>query len=696
MFTDLVISYPYWFLLLAVAAGLGYAVMLYYKNSANKLSAFWTVVLFTLRFISIFLLSLLLLSPYVKTKKKYIEKPIVVMGMDNSRSMILGKDSVFNKRTFPGQWQQLMETLSEKYQVEPYLFGARVQQFIQPDYSDGLSDYSQFIKYIREAYNGMNLGAVILAGDGIYNAGVEPVFTASTFSVPFYTIALGDTNSVADAKITDVRYNSLVYKDNVFPIEVNISAEMLKGANAELVISAFGRKQYKKKIAVTNDHFNASYRFNIQAGETGKHRIEIRLNLREEELNKYNNLSNIFIDVFDNAQKILLLANSPHPDISAISQALKSVTNYETEIKYLKDGHKIKVQEYDLVILHQVPSIEQTSDYLISELVAKEIPVLYVLGRQSSLPRFNQAFKGVNVLTSIGKFEEARADINPLFTRFSYNPEFSAQLEELPPVIVPTGNYVLTDNASVFAYQKINNISTDFPLVVFYDNQNTKSGAFLGEGIWLWRMHNYVNQGNFDAFDSFINKTVQYLVAKKDKRFFRVTGKNEYRNTENIILQAELYNDSYEAVTTSEVSLKLTDEENRQFNYLFSPEGDIYSLDLKRLEVGVYRYLAQTQLGTEKYEASGEFIVSGQSFESKVLKADHRVLYGLAETGNGQMLYPDNMTKLPELLTKSNLLKKRIYFEEKLSGLNTMPWVIFLILFLLSLEWFLRKYFGSY
>ncbi len=39
----------------------------------------------------------------------------------------------------------------------------------------------------------MNLGAVVLAGDGIYNQGVEPLFAASGLSVPIYTIALGDT-----------------------------------------------------------------------------------------------------------------------------------------------------------------------------------------------------------------------------------------------------------------------------------------------------------------------------------------------------------------------------------------------------------------------------------------------------------------------------------------------------------------------
>ena len=106
--------------------------------------------------------------------------------------------------------------------------------------------------------------------------------------------------------------------------------------------------------------------------------------------------------------------------------------------------------------------------------------------------------------------------------------------------------------------------------------------------------------------------------------------------------------------------------------------------------------MAQTHLGTKKYETRGEFIVSGQLFESRRLKADHRTLFRLAESGNGKMLYPDQIAGLPELLANNNRLKSKIYFEEKMSGLNSMPIVIALILLLLSLEWFLRKYFGSY
>jgi len=618
------------------------------------------------------------------------------MGFDNSTSIIQGKDSSFYKATFPEQWINLTQQIGDDYKTESYLFGAEVRKSSAPDFSDELSDYSKFIEHISNEYSAMNIGAVIIAGDGIYNLGVEPVFAASRLSIPFYAIALGDTNSVTDLKISDARFNSLVYKDDIFPLEVSISAEMLKNKDAELVLSAFGKQQEKKRIKITSDDFSASYTFKLRAVETGKHRIKIELITKEAELNNSNNRYNIFIDVINNTQKILILAYSPHPDLTALNQSLRSVKQYETEVNYIKDVNKVNVDDYDLVILHQIPSVFQRSDKLLSDLANKEIPTLYMLGKQSSLPAFNQIFKGVKILTSVGKSEEALADLNSLFTLFSYDMDFASQIEELPPLIVPRGNYITSQNAEIFAYQRINNITTDFPLIVFNSESDTKSGAIIGEGLWMWRMHDYLNNRNFEAFDNFLNKSIQYLVAKKDKRFFRIITKNEYSSSEKVILKAELYNASYESVNGADVSLRLINEEKQQFNYLFSPDANNYSLDLKQLDIGVYRYIAQTQLGNEEYEARGEFIVSGQSFESRRLKADHNMLFRLARVGNGKMLYPDELSELPEILADNDHLKKRIYFEEKLSGLNTMPIIIAIILFLLSLEWFLRKYFGSY
>ena len=258
--------------------------------------------------------------------------------------------------------------MRENYRIEAYLFGSEVRKSGIPDNTDATSDYSELISHIKNEYNGMNLGAIVLAGDGIYNKGTEPVFAASGLSVPFYTIALGDTMAKKDIKITDMRYNSLVYKDDIFPLEISITADKLKGKKAELAVSAFGETQQKKRISIKDDDFSATYSFKLLAKKTGKHHIKIDILLNEEELNKQNNHESIFVDVFDNEQKILILANSPHPDISAINQSLASYQQYETEVAYSKDLNMIKIKDYDLVILHQLPSVFQRTDELFSEL----------------------------------------------------------------------------------------------------------------------------------------------------------------------------------------------------------------------------------------------------------------------------------------------------------------------------------------
>ncbi len=94
---------------------------------ANKIGRFWTTILFIFRFLSVFLLAALLLSPYFKTREKFVEKPIVVLGYDNSQSIVLGRDSAFYKTTFSQQWHNIPSLIGEDYNTETYLFGSQGQ-----------------------------------------------------------------------------------------------------------------------------------------------------------------------------------------------------------------------------------------------------------------------------------------------------------------------------------------------------------------------------------------------------------------------------------------------------------------------------------------------------------------------------------------------------------------------------------------
>jgi len=671
---ELTISYSWWTILVVIIIGLAYSSLLYTKNPLNKLSFILTILLFVFRFFTVSILVFLLLSPNIKTKRKQIEKPIIIFGQDNSRSILMTGDSIYYTDTLVIGLNSIMSELSQNNEIVSYLFGDIVSEGSYPDYSDNKSNYSDFFKHIRQNYTGLNVGAIILAGDGIVNNGIDPVYSASNISYPVYTIALGDTSQTRDIKIDDIRHNSLVYLDDIFPVEVSLSANLLKGNRTKIKLLENNKVIAQKEVVISNDSYRKSVIFNIEAENTGRRRFSLMLEPIEGETNIENNVRNIFIDVLNSRQKILLLANAPHPDIGALNQSLLTNRNYEVEIEYIRNFSK-KVDEFDLVVLHQLPSKTNAAISVLRNIVDNEIPVLYILGNQSQLSVFNRHFEGMDVRSAAGSTVSAQFEFNNSFTYFSFNDELATQLASLPPLVVPLGNYVLSTGAEVFGWQRINGTITDFPLIAFFNIINLKSGVISGEGLWLWRIHDYLLYNNSSAVDAFVSKVVMFLIAAVDKRQFRVVTQGEFNSRQDVELVAELYNSALELDNSAEVHLTLTNETNEKFNFAFSPYDDYYTLNLNKLPVGVYGYRASVKLGSKNYSDVGEFIVQQLDNESKNLNADYGMLSRLASEHDGNMYYTDELNELMLAINNTTMTSK-IHYEDKFSGLNTIYLVL--------------------
>ena len=92
----------------------------------------------------------------------------------------------------------------------------------------------------------------------------------------------------------------------------------------------------------------------------------------------------------------------------------------------------------------------------------------------------------------------------------------------------------------------------------------------------------------------------------------------------------------------------------------------------------------------------GGFTVSPVVAEQVSLRAAHELLLALAEDHGGSMVTPDRMGQLPELLKERGDVKSVIHSEKKFVEFIDIWWVLIIILVLLSGEWFLRKWSGSY
>jgi hypothetical protein len=390
---DLTFQYPSWFLILCILLGLLYTAILYFRDRSFKDAPRWLPPgLALLRFLAVTLISILLLTPLLKRLKTDTKKPIVVLAQDQSQSIAQAMDSTA-LTDFQLRWQDLYQTLSEDYEVVDYAFGGDVRLRSEDSLNDQATNLSQLFQNIYDRYSNQNLGAVIIATDGIYNQGNNPVYAGQTFNAPVYTVGLGDTIPRKDLVLKRVFHNNIAYLGDRFGIQLDLSAYNCGGANTELRVYKVtnGRSQLlqSETISIEGADFFDTRELLLEANQVGVQRYRVSLSPVAGEVTTANNARDFFIDVLDARQKILLLANSPHPDLTALKQSLLGNKNYEVEVAYIRDLSVIP-EEYDLVILHQLPARGQAIQPLLRRLNEEKVSRLFVLGTQSD---FNQVGK---------------------------------------------------------------------------------------------------------------------------------------------------------------------------------------------------------------------------------------------------------------------------------------------------------------
>ncbi len=686
-------EYPLWFIVFCIAAGIIYAGILYYKDKKLDELSVWMVRLIAFfRFLVVTLLSFLLLSPLLKTVSREVEKPVIIIAQDNSESLVVGKDSAFYKTDYKQNLQKLVDQLDDKYEVRLYTFADKIKEVNSVDslsFDEKQTDISALFDEIETRYANRNTGAIILASDGLYNKGINPVYSSDKIKAPVYTVALGDTTVKKDIILLKAEHNRLAYLGNKFPIEIVVNAKQLRGKNTTLTVIKGDTALFTQLINFSSDAYITTIPVYLEAKETGLQHYKIKLSSLPEEINTNNNNRDVFIEVLDSKQKVVIIAAAPHPDIAAIKESLENNQNYEVE-SYTIDNFDKPLKKYNLVILHQLPGSINTASKIINEINTSDMPVLAFSGAGTILR------SDLSVASGIQKTNECEAVMEQNFSLFTVSDELRKSVKNFPALLCPYGNYSAENNATVLFYQRIGIVDTKTPLMSFSTNGESKIAVFMGEGLWKWRLQDFAVRGNHSLFDELISKTVQYLSVKADKSFFKIIGKNNFLENETIELEAEVYNESYELINEPEVNITIINSDNKKFPYTFSKTTNAYRLNAGMMPVGEYRYEARVKVGEKIYTERGEFSISALQVELMNTIADHQLLYNLSKKHDGEMVYPDELEKLSEKLNNRTDIKSVSYTQNKLADIINLKWIFFLLVALLSFEWFIRKRNGAY
>lgn len=699
MLDSLNIHYPTYYIIGCILLGVLYAVGLYlrHKKFSDK-PAYVPIILGFLRAIAVSAIAYFLLIPILERFKSREQNAIVVIAKDTSQSIKEGMSEQSYAKYLSGL-EQLEDDLGADFEVEVFNFSDRIAVGDSSTLTNLSTDIGAAVDYIENQYSDQHIGAIVLASDGIWNEGRNPLYLGNGITAPLYSVALGDTTIRKDILIKNLLYNKIAYLGDKTEIQVDVQATNVAGAKSLVslskVIDGKVSKLDEKSITMKGNDYFETLSFIVENSTAGNVQYRASVSGVSNEISQTNNTKSAYIDVIDARQEIFILANAPHPDIHALKKTLKINKNYKISQYYGEDN--IPIAKADIVVLHNLPSTKYPINQVISSINRKKTPRIYITGSQTDVSSLIKNDAGLTINGVLGQTNESQATVKSKFNKFVVSDAIKNNLKSYPPVLSPFGEYTLRNSAEVLADQRINGIETSYPLIAFDQHQGIRTVFINGEGIWKWRLFNFLQNDNHEAFDELVKKIFQFASVKDDKRKFRVNiAKNSYKENESIFLDAQLYNDVYELINTPEATLKITSNKGETYDYTFSRTDNYYVVNVGSLAEGTYSYTGITRLEGVELKSTGKFRVESIQKESYNLTANHGLLYQLSEKHNGKVYYPSEIaTAGQEILSNANM-KPIVYQEKDNRPLMHYPWLLIPILLLLGIEWFVRRYTGGY
>ena len=646
-----------------------------------------------LRFISIFILLVLLLGPVLKLVLNQTDKPVIVLLVDDSRSIAL-RDTLKAK--------QLLENIKKsKTNLQEVGYAVQVRGLdgkLDPsEFKAGASDLSGALRKTETDLDGENLSAIVLISDGIFNNGVSPLYALST--VPIHTLAIGDTLKQRDIRLKQLSYNKVVFQGNRFPLRAEVLSTGIENDSYATKISVFASGQLlESKSVVFGERNFHIVDFQLEASKPGLVRYDVVVESIKGEANTANNRMSAVIEVVDSKKQILIVSSSPHPDVKAIVSSIEKNENYSIKV-HIPGVQEIpdvlaEIEKTDVIVFNQVPDNRNSAQALIDKAAKEKIPSFFIIGQQTALRQLPKFGVPINFESS-GQWDEVSGAPGQRFDLFQIPEQTAELLGRTPPLVTPFGKFTFPAEIKPLLVQRIGNVFTERPLFFALEKEGSRMAVLMAEGIWRWRMKEFQLTEKTVVFDELFSKMIQYLGTPEDKRKFRCYPTlRSFNENQPVVLDVQIFNEVFQFEYGIPVQVEITSENGEKKDFSFTPNPSRSSLSLS-LPGGIYRYKAALQRNGKTETDAGVFSVLPGDPESQELSADFGLLRQLAKNSGGKFFTASEWTQLNKWLM-DHPASARVRSDESFYPAIDLIWIFILMVLLAGIEWGIRKAEGGY
>ncbi|NBU81153.1 MAG: hypothetical protein EBS55_05865, partial [Flavobacteriaceae bacterium] len=652
-----------------IAAGLSFYQYFYQVKSKSNL----TLLLAFLRFFSIFGLLLLLINPIISKKIVETVKTPLPIVIDNSASISDLKADKIAMEVF----KKLSENndLPDKFDVQTFQFDSDFLPADTIDFKGKQSNIDIVAKNLKNIYKNQHYPTVLIS-DGNQTSGEDYVFGFNPNNA-VYPIAVGDTATYLDLRISQLNVNKYAFHKNKFPVEIFLNYAGNKSINATFKISQGNTILNQQTVGFSYSKKSATLTVLLPADKVGLQIFKATISSKEQEKNTYNNVKNFAVEVIDQKTEVALVSSISHPDLGAIKRSIE--TNAQRKVTILKPNQINSLTNYNVLILYQ-PNIEFKAVFDQNE--NTKINTWIITGNETdygflNLNQNNYSFK------MSGSKEDYLTSFNSQFNLFAID---NIGFEQFPPLENLFGTITTIGNTNILLSSTIRNIPTNQPLLSFNENQGKRSAFLFGENIWKWRANTYVDKKSFADFDLFLDKTIQYLASNNTRKSLVVNHERFYNSGEGIEITAQYFNKNYELDEKARLTIAVTNTKTKQVkNYDLLRTSNAFQVNLDGLTAGNYAFTLKELNSNSTYSSS--FEVLDFDIEKQFVNPDWNKLNQLASQTKGKAFLPNQTDLLIKQLLADDSYKAVQKTLVKKSPLIDWIWLLILIAITLSSEW---------
>ncbi|MBP7461805.1 MAG: hypothetical protein KBA26_10995 [Candidatus Delongbacteria bacterium] len=704
----------------------GWMVYQQYRSSTFSGPAQWRRYLLLLRWSAWLLLGLLLFQPIIQFSKKYHEKPIDYLVLDNSLSLSLNRG--FSKSDLNEairKWLGDYATLDHEKHL--LLFGDQIKpvefwsDFNQADYQAKTTRLVPVLEYIMQHYPDQNINNLILFSDGYLQDQSQAAQMLP--DLPFRTVlvGIGDTVGNPDLKISYVTHDPIAYLGEETKISVTIGSIATGTIPVRLQIN---EEQTGKPLAEQTLNLPESGRqieipFTIRPNKLGKHFYTAHIRSSLPEVITQNNQFSFMVNVLKSKLRILTVWGIPDYDYKFLHLALTSERNFLPEFWVLshpdaRSGVERAFQtleNYDLIILghlqaadlnasqwnrlagamkdrHQplvifsgtgTRSISSWSSTALESLVARLKPLVISDQYRAPLQWIPDPVQSVNT------FLDVKGTTHD-------NLKYWSSMAPLNQAVLlrdnPAGVQVLASLGSMDQ-----NEGSRFPGVWLDRRQWHKALVFAATPIWR---HDFASLESFDGDRSARQvwiDMVKFMVFLEDQNQLMINPiRAVFQDGDEVIFEGKAWGYSDESGRQDRYELIIADSSAHEIQSLKFSESESsgrLSATAGRLRPGRYSYqITQYREDQPINQKKDAFIVTDYNSESAQVGQN---LHFLREMDHHSMIHYVNLNDSSRLILDSLSHHPRDMGVKKEISIWDNIWILLVMIMIWGCEWFIRQ-----